>query len=118
MFHCTAGKDRTGIAAALVLTILGVPRETIIEDFEMSNRYYHYASAAGVGEGRGPGPAASPFAHLWPEARAVFASVDGRYLQATFADIEAQYGSVEAYLAAELDIDADNVARLRSLYLE
>ncbi|MBU2031218.1 MAG: tyrosine-protein phosphatase [Alphaproteobacteria bacterium] len=118
MFHCTAGKDRTGIAAALVLTILGVPRETIIEDFEMSNRYYHYASAAGVGEGRGPDPAASPFAHLWPEARAVFASVDGRYLQATFADIEAQYGSVEAYLAAELDIDADNVARLRSLYLE
>lgn len=117
VFHCTAGKDRTGIATALLLTILGVPRETIIADFEMSNRYYRYgASAAGAG-GRGADPAASLFAHLRPEAKAVFASVDGRYLEAIFSHIEARYGSVEAYFLAELDIDEAELARLRVLYV-
>jgi protein-tyrosine phosphatase len=39
IFHCTAGKDRTGIAAALVLSVLGVDRETVLHDYELSNEY-------------------------------------------------------------------------------
>lgn len=117
VFHCTAGKDRTGIATALLLSVLGVPRETIMADFEMSNRYYrHVASVAGA-EGRGADPAASPFAHLRPEAKAVFASVDRRYLEAIFTHIEARYGSVEAYLKEELGVDENDLSRLKELYL-
>ena len=37
MFHCTAGKDRAGFAAALFLAALGVERETIIEDYMLTN---------------------------------------------------------------------------------
>ncbi len=40
LFHCTAGKDRTGICAALILATLGVPDEAIIEDHALSNRYF------------------------------------------------------------------------------
>lgn len=40
LFHCTAGKDRTGICAALILSVLGVPEETIIADHAVSNRYF------------------------------------------------------------------------------
>lgn len=39
LFHCTAGKDRTGFAAAMLLTALGVDRETVIEDYLLSNRF-------------------------------------------------------------------------------
>ena len=40
IFHCTSGKDRTGIAAVLFLTALGVDEETILNDFELSNEYF------------------------------------------------------------------------------
>ncbi|MFZ5572055.1 MAG: tyrosine-protein phosphatase [Thermodesulfobacteriota bacterium] len=40
LFHCTAGKDRTGVCAALILSLLRVPEETIIEDHALSNRYF------------------------------------------------------------------------------
>ena len=38
LFHCTAGKDRTGIAAALVLEVCGVHRKTVLDDYEMTNQ--------------------------------------------------------------------------------
>lgn len=41
IIHCTAGKDRTGIAAALLLSLLGVPDETLLADYSLSNRYYN-----------------------------------------------------------------------------
>ncbi|MFX8016077.1 tyrosine-protein phosphatase, partial [Acinetobacter baumannii] len=39
-FNCSAGKDRTGIAAALVLTALDVPHKTVVEDYLLTNRYF------------------------------------------------------------------------------
>src|SRR5436309_1967722 len=41
VFNCTAGKDRTGVAAALLLTALGVPRESVVQDYLLTNRYMH-----------------------------------------------------------------------------
>ena len=40
MFHCTAGKDRTGFASALILSLFGVKKETLIDDYLLSNRTY------------------------------------------------------------------------------
>ena len=45
VFHCHEGKDRTGMASALVLTALGVPRETIMQDYLLSNQYRDFAAA-------------------------------------------------------------------------
>jgi protein-tyrosine phosphatase len=106
IYHCTAGKDRTGVATALILSALGVPRETIYADYLMSNRFYH------------PAASATPMGGLPPELSAVLIGVDASYLQALFDSIDAQYGSVYGYLDRALGIDAAKIKRLRALYTE
>jgi len=115
LYHCTAGKDRTGLATALILSALGVPRETILYDYELSNRYFTGGIAARDGQSS---QAQSGMPNLPPEIMAVFMQVDARYLRATFAQIDNQYGSVEAYLDQRLGVDAAEIARLRELYTE
>ncbi len=112
LYHCSAGKDRTGMATALILSALGVPRETILADYELSNRYYRPDPAAMAASA----PQAAAFARLPQDIRAVFMGVDARYLQAVFAVIDRDYGSVEAYLDRELGVNAAGVARLKALY--
>jgi protein-tyrosine phosphatase len=115
LYHCTAGKDRTGLATALILSALGVPRETILYDYELSNRYYN----AGVGSPDGSASAVNPaLAQLPPEVISVFMGVEARYLREVFAHIDSRYGSVEAYLDRELGVDAADIQRLRSRYTE
>jgi protein-tyrosine phosphatase len=115
LYHCTAGKDRTGLATALILSALGVPRETILHDYELSNRYFTGGIAAREGSASSANAA---FAQLPPEVMAVFMGVDARYLLEVFAQIDSRYGSVEAYLDKELGVDAADIQRLRSLYTE
>jgi len=110
LFHCTAGKDRTGIAAALLLYALGVPYETIRQDYEATNYY------------RAPDndKAMSSMASMHigePVAKAMM-SANGLYLDATFAAIRAQYGSIDRYLAGQLGLDQQALVRLRAKYLE
>jgi protein-tyrosine phosphatase len=106
IYHCTAGKDRTGAATALILSALGVPRETIYADYLMSNRFYH------------PAASAAPMGRLPPELSAVLMGVDESYLQNLFDSIDTQYGSVDGYLDRALGIDAAKISRLRALYTE
>lgn len=106
LFHCTAGKDRTGMAAVLVLSALGVPRATIFSDYEMSNRYL-----------APPDPRMAAFG-LSPEAIEVLSGVEVEYLQAAFDYIDHEYGSVDAYLERELGVDIADRQRLRALYTE
>jgi protein-tyrosine phosphatase len=115
LYHCTAGKDRTGLATALILSALGVPRETILYDYELSNR--HFTGGVGARDGEA-NQANAAFAQLPPEVIAVFMGVDARYLRTVFDQIDSQYGSVEAYLDQKLGVDAADLARLRSLYTE
>jgi protein-tyrosine phosphatase len=105
LYHCTAGKDRTGLATALILSALGVPRETIYADYLMSNRFYHPANAPAMGG-------------LSPELAATLKAVDESYLRAAFDAIDAQYGSVDGYLDRALGVDAAKIARLRTIYTE
>jgi protein-tyrosine phosphatase len=113
-FNCSAGKDRTGIAAALLLTALGVPRETIVEDYLLSNAYYQPHRHA-----TSPDDANSRWMEALPEdVRSVVMGVERRYLDASFAAIESRYGSVDAYLVHEMRLDAHGRARLRALLTE
>jgi len=106
LYHCSAGKDRTGVQTALILSALGVPRETVIEDFLLSNQHHRISGDAG------------PMAGMPADVLEVLGGVERPYLEAFFAEIDRRYGGVEGYLAAELEVDASDIQRLRALYTE
>jgi protein-tyrosine phosphatase len=100
LFHCSAGKDRTGLAAALILSALGVNRETVYADYMLSARCL---------EGKYTGwLAASP--HLAPVV-----SVRSNYLEAAFRKIDKDYGGIDRYLREEIGTEPE---RLRAAYTE
>lgn len=95
MIHCHAGKDRTGLAAALILSLLDVPRDTIMADYLSSND-----RLLNDGVKRTP-------------IEEVYWGVEAEWLQASFDAIETQYGSVERYIEVGLGIDTDTRNRIR-----
>jgi protein-tyrosine phosphatase len=109
LFHCTTGKDRTGWAAAALLDLLGVPRDIIMADYLRSNDIiipkYQEAIAAFIAAGGAP---------AIPEA---ILGVQEAYLNASFDEMETQYGTIENYFAEGLGIDADRQQALREVYL-
>lgn len=113
-FNCSAGKDRTGLAAALILTALGVPRETIIEDYLLSNRYYKPKPPK---PGASPDPTAALLARMPPEVTQALMGVDRRYIEASFEAIDAK-GGIGRFLKDDLALETNEIARLRSLYLK
>lgn len=113
-FNCSAGKDRTGMAAALVLSALGVPREAAIADYLLSNRYYKPQPPK---PGATPDPTMAMFARLPPEVVKALMGVDRRYIEASFAAIDAK-GGMERYLREDLGLGPAQLARLRALYLQ
>lgn len=100
LFHCSAGKDRTGIGAALFLSALGVDRKTVMEDYMLSAEYikgkYDYIVKAH--------PALEPIT-----------TVKKEYLEAAFQTIDTEYGGMENYLVKHLKAD---IPKLRYLYTE
>jgi protein-tyrosine phosphatase len=103
--NCTAGKDRTGIAVALVLTAIGVPYDAVRDDFLLSN------GAPGMdGLQRG---LSGPLAKLPADVAAPLIGVEPLYLDAAFAAMREKNGSVEAYLRDELGVGANEIALLR-----
>ena len=112
-FNCSAGKDRTGVAAALLLTALGVPRETVIQDYLLSNRYVEPSQA---------GPMTGENARAWraikPETMRAVMKVDRTYIEAAFNVVDSYQGGVRGYLRVQLGLDQPQLARLRRMYTE
>lgn len=94
LFHCTAGKDRTGIAAALLLYALGVDYEIIKEDYFLSNRYTQNLFAQ-----------RKEMQQLNQEVLAVIAGVRPKYLETAFTRFIEQYGSMDNALLEGLGLD-------------
>lgn len=125
MFHCSAGQDRTGIAAALILSALGVDRNTIFRD-------YHLSTALRRPQYEMPEIDPSEFpdniiVQIYAQQRAEHGELkaeplytkDGQSHIVMFFDyLDQTYGGAEAYLASELDIGPDEIERLRDLYLD
>lgn len=109
--NCTAGKDRTGLGVALVLSALGVPYETIMEDYLLSNTLLD-ADALRADAGMNAAMSALPADVAKP-----LLGVERTYLDAAFEQIAKDYGSVDAYLAQELGVDAATRKRLRKRML-
>lgn len=114
-FHCSAGKDRTGVAAALILTALGVPRDVVTADYLLSNAYYQPKASSRRSE---DDPAARLFAGLSPDIIRVFTRVEPEFLDAAFAGMIEQYGSVDAYFEQVIDLTAAERQSLRRRYTE
>ncbi len=105
ILNCTAGKDRTGIGTALVLTALGVSYETVRADYLLSNTGLNMDSVQG---------AISPqLASLPGEVLQPLVGVEGAYLDAAFAQIKTDYGSIEAYLDKELGVGPAQIAVMK-----
>lgn len=103
VIHCAAGKDRTGLLAALTHHAVGVGNDDMLEDYLLTNQ------AARI-EARAPLVAerlAEAFGRTPPdEAVRAFLGVEPSYLAASVAAIEARYGSLDAYLKQALGVDA------------
>lgn len=113
VIHCNAGKDRAGVATTLILEALGVDRDTIMEEFLLTNELANtekkakflarqskqYGSVRKVGR--------SPSAEAWFP----IVGVEAAMLKAFYASVEAEYGSMEDFLA-ELGVDREDRRQL------
>jgi|TARA_B100000315_G_scaffold257611_1_gene307025 protein-tyrosine phosphatase len=113
LVHCSAGKDRTGVAAAIILLTLGVSREQVMEDYLFSNAALDFEI------------------HLLPKLRARYADdridvegartlsgVRAEFLQTALDEMERTYGSFDAYLERALGVSPAQRASLEAVYLE
>ena len=111
VFHCTAGKDRTGIGAALLLYSLGVPYSTIMKDYLATN-YYRTAENQKSINGMVNGM------HIDKDVATDMLQAKREYLDATFTAIKKQYGSVDNYLHTQIGLDVNKIGALKSKFLE
>lgn len=105
--HCTAGKDRTGWTSALLLHIAGADRETIDQNYLLTNQYSRAsisAALAGITAQNGEAAAA---------AYAPLLGVQQSFLDTSYAAVAEHYGSVDAYLTTGLGLSAETVETLR-----
>lgn len=113
LWHCTDGKDRTGLAAMLLLTALGASWETVMEDYLLTNVWNEKKLAAAR--------AWVEHSALEPELREmVLFGVGGVaeiYMNNARKALEEDYGSVEGYLAQALGVGEDERAILRGKFL-
>lgn len=105
--HCTAGKDRTGWTSALLLHIAGAEQATIDQNYLLSNQYSRAginASLAGITAAQGAAAAA---------AYAPLLGVEQSFLDASYAAVTAEYGSVDGYLTKGLGLSTATIAKLK-----
>jgi len=112
LWHCTAGKDRTGFAAAVLLRILGVPQDIIMQDY--------LASSAPALESRSKELLMLRLFESEETADkiAVMLGVEPAWLEAAFEQIDTTWGSFDNYVAEGLQLSAADVQRLRANLLE
>lgn len=119
LFHCAAGKDRTGFCAAVLLSVLGVPRMAILDEFEFTNEavdlqaftLMHRQARMGVAD------ADQSLAAMDPAVRAVLLRADRACLLAALEALDETHGSVAGWVDAVLGIDAGQQASIRDRLL-
>ncbi len=104
VFHCTAGKDRTGFASALLLTLLGTHWDDVMEDYLRTNELW----TGHIGR----------YPELDIDTRAAIVEARRPYLEAAFATMREDHGSIEAFAEKALGLDAKARERLKAELLE
>lgn len=103
LFHCTAGKDRTGMVAAINLALVGVPYETIATDYALTAQYFGPVRERLLKQALERGA---------PEAYARFLESDPRHILAFLQHIDERYGGPAAYLRA-IGLNSQQIDRIR-----
>ncbi len=108
-WHCSQGKDRTGLGAAFILAALGADRELILKDYSISDDYYrketdYWCSLVGTEEER--------------EVIRTFIGVNIRYFTAALDLIDRRWGSMDAYLRGPLCLTDEDITTLKKRYLK
>ncbi|GLH75128.1 protein-tyrosine-phosphatase [Bradyrhizobium sp. SSBR45G] len=103
VIHCTAGKDRTGVACALVLAALDVPDEIILDDYLLTNQYFRRDTAS--------------HAELPHEVLEAIGTVQASFLAAALDTVREAHGGLDAYMRDALGIDDAARAALQQRYL-
>ena len=109
LFHCTSGKDRTGIVSAIILTALGIDKETIYYDYLLTNKH--------------------PIIPLKYRIRAIFLKKDAKkkmmdnftikkeYLDTAYEQIDSEYASFDNFLEDCCKVDCEKRTKLKNKYL-
>ena len=113
LWHCTQGKDRTGIAAAVILLALGVDRKDIMRDYMKTNR-----SKVLINSLIFIGVSIVTFSIHAAHSLDLLLSARKYFLQAAFDEIDSVYGGTDAFLEKGLGLSNDDILHLRELYLD
>lgn len=112
LWHCTAGKDRAGFGTALVLSALGVPKDKVMEDYLLSNKY-----RADENEKAVQAVLAETKNQQAADGMKAVMEVRESYLNAAFDEIDKKYGSLDAFLKEGLGLTKSDINKLKSMYL-
>ena len=113
LWHCTGGKDRTGLAAMLILSALGVDEETVVKDYLLTNEYNAQRIAGTKQHLKAQGYDDA----LIRKATLVFDAVDERFMRNALAWMKKEYGSVLGYIRDGLHISQTEIEKLKEKYL-
>jgi protein-tyrosine phosphatase len=113
LFHCTAGKDRAGFAAAITLIAIGVSKEDAIEDYMKTNEY----TADRIEDMISKIELLSLYQTDGELLRPLL-GVEREYLETALKTAEDQYGSIEKYIREGLEISEEEIQKLKSFLLE
>ena len=113
LLHCTAGKDRAGFGSAMILTVLGVPREKIIEDYLLTNTYVsdHVESKLLETE-------LKTFFRADSDNLRKINLVEERYIKAAFDTIDSHWGGMDQYISEGLNLTEEDISKIKDYYLE
>jgi len=107
LFHCTAGKDRTGWATAVLLSLVDVPRDVIFEDYMLTNSYMASTISATYNA------LLTTYGKEFADNYFPAISVQRSFLEAGFDQVMKSYGSVDNYITNGLKLDAATQTKLR-----
>ena len=113
VLHCTAGKDRAGFGSAMILTVLGVPREKIIEDYLLTNAYVSDHVDRKLLETE-----LKTFFRADSDNLRKINFVEERYIQAAFDTIDSHWGGMDQYISEGLNLTEEDINKIRNYYLE
>jgi protein-tyrosine phosphatase len=117
--HCSAGKDRTGFAVAMLFAALGVNADTLMQDYLYTNEVGNFEEFAqrrrstllGVTDDR------HPLGRMSPETRRVLFAADPDYLRAALSQVESEFGGIESYLRQTVGLPEELLQRVRDALL-
>ena len=115
VFHCSAGKDRTGMAAALILSALDVPRETIVADYMLTVEHYNSDKLIEIVEGHLRDAKVKNWDRSW---LIPYCSVHQDNIVAFLDAIDDQYGDVKSYLIDGLGLSQADLQKMQESFLE